>query len=364
MSLRQRLRAWWDSDERLGALESDAKAAAGRTAAVEASVADARHELERHQARTVAALEAASTELRRELGGIASGLRALEARLSLTDLDGQRRALRLEESWRDLRAGLEQVHHSVAHQADQLDLLKSSLEVAPSLIEEFLEWKGRHPLSVRPLVSVCVATYNRAQLLVERCLPSVLGQSYPHLEVIVVGDGCTDDTADRIGILGDPRLRFVNLERRGDYPTDPLRHWMVAGTAAVNQALSQARGELITHLDDDDEYVPERLEKLDAFVRDEGCDLAWHPFWYENEDGRWILNDARRFAFACVTTSSVLYRSWFKKIPWDAQAHRLLEPGDWNRFRRLRYLGSVCRRFPEPLLRHYREQRPPPGPAD
>jgi len=38
-----------------------------------------------------------------------------------------------------------------------------------------------------------------------------------------------------------------------------------------------------------------------------------------------------------------------------------MEPGDWNRFRRLRYVGSVCRRFPEPLVRHYRERRP--GPA-
>jgi hypothetical protein len=76
---------------------------------------------------------------------------------------------------------VEQLHHVVVYQADQLDLLKSSLEVDAALIDEYERWKAGHPLSDRPLVSVCVATYNRAPLLVERCLPSVLAQSYAHL---------------------------------------------------------------------------------------------------------------------------------------------------------------------------------------
>jgi hypothetical protein len=387
MSLRQRLRAWWRADERLGALESGAQAAAERSAAVERSLADTRLELERHQARAAAELAAASAELRGVLDGMASGLRALEERLSLLDAEERRRAAEqraredehragearheaglrgLEEQLRsvqgdlarEMRAGVERLHHVLGHHSEQLDLLKSSLEVDAALIEEYERWKAGHPLSDRPLVSVCIATYNRAQLLAERCLPSVLGQSYPHLEVLVVGDGCTDDTAERVGAISDPRLRFVNRERRGDYPSDSLRRWMVAGTPAVNEALAQAKGELITHLDDDDEYLPERIEKLVAFIRDEGGDLVWHPFWYEDPAGRWLLNEAGAFAFSRVTTSSVLYRSWFKKIPWDAGAHRLMEPGDWNRFRRLRYVGSVFRRFPEPLLRHYRERRP------
>ena len=397
MSLRQRLRAWWRADERLGALESGAQAAADRSAAIERSLTDVRLDLERQQARTAAALEAAGADLRGVGEGLASGLRALEERLSSLEAEARRRAEeqdkregehRIEEARRDaglrgleeqlrslqsdvasvqsdlareLRAGVERLHHMLGHHSEQLDLLKSSLEVDAALIDEYERWKAAHPLSDRPLVSVCIATYDRAQLLAERCLPSVLAQSYPHLEVVVVGDGCTDETAERVGAIRDPRLRFVNRERRGDYPADSLRRWMVAGTPAVNEALAQAKGELITHLDDDDEYLPGRIEKLVAFIRDEGGDLVWHPFWYEDPDGRWLLNDAGAFAFSRVTTSSVLYRSWFKKIPWDAGAHRLMEPGDWNRFRRLRYVGSVFRRFPEPLLRHYRERRP--GPA-
>ena len=343
----QKLRALWGSDERLDSLESAAKAAAERAAALEAALADGRRDLGRQREGAADALAAARAALREEIGAVASGLKALEDIISSLDLERQAG-----------RAELEQVRHRVAHQTEQVDILKSRLEVDAALIDEFREWKASHALSVRPLVSVCVATYNRAQLLVERCLPSVLDQSYEHLEVVVVGDGCTDETARRVAAIRDPRLRFLNLQRRGDYPADPLRRWMVAGTPALNKALARSRGELITHLDDDDEYLPQRLEKLVGFMRDEGCDLVWHPFWYEDHEGRWLLNDAGEFAFARVTTSSVLYRSWFKKIPWDPEAHLLMEPGDWNRFRRLQFVGPVCRRFPEPLLRHYRECRP------
>ena len=58
-----------------------------------------------------------------------------------------------------------------------------------------------------------------------------------------------------------------------------------------------------------------------------------------------------------MTTSSVFYRSWFRKIEWDVNAHMLLEPGDWNRFRRFKYLQPLMFRYPEPLLRHYPEGR-------
>ena len=64
----------------------------------------------------------------------------------------------------------------------QLDAVKSSLEVPPAMIDEFFDWKERHPLPGRPLVSVCVATWNRAGLLTERCIPSVLGQTWDRLE--------------------------------------------------------------------------------------------------------------------------------------------------------------------------------------
>ena len=92
-----------------------------------------------------------------------------------------------------------------------------------------------------PLVSVCIGTYNRAKLLVERSIPSVLNQTYEKLELIVVGDCCTDDTESSVSAIGDNRLKFINLEDRGDYPGDPVRRWMVAGTKSINYALKLSK---------------------------------------------------------------------------------------------------------------------------
>ena len=242
---------------------------------------------------------------------------------------------------------------------EQLDHLKSSLSVPGELVADFQRWKVETPVPGHPLVSVCIATYNRAQLLTERAIPSVLSQTYEHLELIVVGDGCTDQTESLVEGIADPRLRFHNLDgaHRPRYPDDPLRRWMVAGTVALNEAMSRARGDYVTHLDDDDEYLPERLELLVEFALTHSCDFVWHPFWYRRDDNpEWHLSESHLFARTSVTTSSVFYRSWFTRIPWDLDAHLLLEPGDWNRFRKIRYLNPVAQRYPEPLVRHYPEQ--------
>jgi len=216
----------------------------------------------------------------------------------------------------------------------------------------------RTPIPKEPLVSVCVATYNRARILTERCIPSILSQTYPKLELIVVGDGCSDETEELVAKIDDARLKFVNLPERGRYPDDPMRRWMVAGTQAMNHAMSLARGDYVTHLDDDDEYLPERLEKLVAFAAKNGCDLVWHPFWIEERGGKWRLIGANAFRIREVTTASVFYRAWFTRIKWDVEAHRLWEPGDWNRYRKIKYLGPQAMRYPEPLLKHYRENIP------
>ena len=251
-----------------------------------------------------------------------------------------------------------QLRADVDFLGDQLDRLKSSLEMPDTLFDEFREWRMRTPLPKEPLISVCVATYNRARLLTERSIPSILSQTYPNLELIVVGDGCSDNTAELVSRIGDSRLKFVNLPERGHYPTEAMRQWMVAGTQAMNHAMSLARGDYVTHLDDDDEYLPERLEKLLAFALKNQCDLVWHPFWIEEEGGEWRLIDAPAFRIRQVTTASVFYRSWFTRIKWNVDAHRLWEPGDWNRFRRIKYIDPLSMRYPEPLLRHYREHVP------
>jgi hypothetical protein len=239
---------------------------------------------------------------------------------------------------------------------EQLDLLKSSLEVPEEWFDEFQQWKRNHPIPANPLVSVCVATYNRSNLLTSRCLPSLCRQTYRNLEIIVVGDGCTDDTAIRIAQLRDPRIRFENLAHRGRYPEEPNRRWMVAGTIPVNRALDLAEGDFVTHLDDDDEHDPERVQKLVDFARKNELDFIWHPFLYQTAEGNWLTFSCDSLRYAQVTTSSIFYRRWLKRVHWDIKAHMLGEPGDWNRVRKFRYLGVNAGRHPDVLLRHYAER--------
>jgi glycosyltransferase involved in cell wall biosynthesis len=115
----------------------------------------------------------------------------------------------------------------------------------------------------KPLVSVCVPTYNRGQLLIERAVTSVLSQSYTNFELIVVGDHCTDNTAELISRIKDPRLRFYNLPtRKRKYPQTVENHWLVGGAVPANKAMELARGQWLARLDDDDTWSQDHIEVL------------------------------------------------------------------------------------------------------
>ena len=270
------------------------------------------------------------------------------------------RLVEVARSLRTLATLAQRTEAQLKQLAERLDAVSSKLEAGDALAEELAAAKARPDYlkpyeTPAPLVTVCIATYNRAELLTTRSIPSILGQSYKNLELVVVGDGCTDDTEARVAKIRDSRLRFINLAKRGDYPTDPLQRWMVAGSAAMNEGLRTASGDFITHLDDDDEHLPERLERLVARLKATSADLAWHPFLAERPHG-WELVEATAFARKGVTTGSTLYHRWFARIPWDLSAFRLMEGGDWNRLRKFRYIGAHLVREDAPLLRHFREK--------
>lgn len=244
---------------------------------------------------------------------------------------------------------------------DKLDAIRSRVDVPPELVNDYKRSRTTSDYNLifektNPLVSICIATYNRADLLVDRCLRSVLNQDYKNIEVIVVGDCCTDHTAARIAEIKDPRLAFVNLPERGKYPANPRLRWMVAGTAAINHALKLAQGDFITHLDDDDRYAPHRIRSLVSFTQKQHADLVWHPFLWERHIDRWVLNKAESLARTKVTTSALFYHRSLARIPWDVNAYLYREPGDYNRIRKLKFLGISAKRYPEPLLWHYKER--------
>src|SRR6202051_3376812 len=97
-----------------------------------------------------------------------------------------------------------------------------------------------------PLVSAAIITHNRARYLAD-AITSVLGQTVADLELIVVDDGSTDETADVVAPYLD-RIRYVRQERRGK-------------AAARNAAVEPARGEAIAFCDSDDSWYSDRLER-------------------------------------------------------------------------------------------------------
>ena len=96
-------------------------------------------------------------------------------------------------------------------------------------------------------VSVIVTTYNRGHLL-EAAVRSVLEQTAQDLEIIVMDDGSRDNTSEVVRSIPDPRIRYLrNATNRG-----------VA--ASRNRGIQNARGDHIAFLDDDDRWVPSKIE--------------------------------------------------------------------------------------------------------
>ncbi len=96
-------------------------------------------------------------------------------------------------------------------------------------------------------VSVVIPTHNRADML-PRAIRSVLTQTVQDFEIIVVDDASTDDVKAVVQSFGDARIILVRHEAcRG-------------GSAARNTGIVSARGEFVAFLDDDDEWLPKKLE--------------------------------------------------------------------------------------------------------
>src|SRR3989442_2662813 len=119
-----------------------------------------------------------------------------------------------------------------------------------------------------PLISVTMTTYNRADLLLQRSIPSMLRQTYANWELLIRGDGAGRDTEFVINSFNDPRIKYKRLPRRL-YRT-PHEQCAVGSAHALNDALDDAHGDYLAHLDDDDELLPPTLETLRALPRSAG----------------------------------------------------------------------------------------------
>jgi glycosyltransferase involved in cell wall biosynthesis len=114
---------------------------------------------------------------------------------------------------------------------------------------------ARPPGGEWPLVSVVVPAYNAEAYIVD-CLRSILQQDYPALQVIVVDDGSTDATPERVQTLG----AAVTYRRQPN-----------SGSAvARNLGVALAEGEYVAFCDSDDLWAPHRLKQQVDFLRGQG----------------------------------------------------------------------------------------------
>ncbi len=171
-------------------------------------------------------------------------------------------------------------------------------------------------------ISVIVPTYERRDLIA-RALDSVMGQTLPAAEIIVIDDGSTDGTADFVA-RNFPSVKLLCQPHRGV-------------SAARNHGIRVAAGEWIALLDSDDEWLPHKLERQAAALSGPGPGSNPHPhpnadwklchtdeIWMRNgarvnpkakhaKHGGWIF--ARCLPLCCISPSSaLLHRSVFARV--------------------------------------------------
>jgi glycosyltransferase involved in cell wall biosynthesis len=148
------------------------------------------------------------------------------------------------------------------------------------------------PAAAPPAISVIIATYNRSQPL-RHAILSVCNSTFGDWEIIVIGDACTDDTAEVVASFDEPRIRFVNLPSRCGDMSGPHNH-----------GLALARGRYVAFLNHDDLYLPDHLAKCVAELESGDADLVWVPCAIAREKadptGQWPFS----FALIGVTSTS------------------------------------------------------------
>ncbi len=145
------------------------------------------------------------------------------------------------------------------------------------------------------LVSVIIPTFNRAQFL-ERAISSVIDQTYPFIEIIIVDDGSTDETPSLVRSI-DWDLHYVATPHRGV-------------SAARNRGIGEARGEWIAFLDSDDYWLCDKIEKQMLYLYTVFPDDEAHErYLICHTDEIWIRNGKR----INQSRKHMKYAGWFFK---------------------------------------------------
>ena len=128
----------------------------------------------------------------------------------------------------------------------------------------------------RPHITVLITTYNYGQFI-EEAVDSVLAQDYPmgKVQILVVDDGSTDDTSERMKKYGSP-VEYLYKPNGGQ-------------ASALNYGFARTQGEIVMLLDADDYFVPRKLKTIsEAFDKNPAVGMIYHrvEIWYMDSGKR------------------------------------------------------------------------------
>jgi glycosyltransferase involved in cell wall biosynthesis len=144
-----------------------------------------------------------------------------------------------------------------------------------------------------PLVTALIDTYNQGRFI-EEAIESVLAQDYPRerMEILVVDDGSTDDTTERVKRFG-ARIRYIRKANGGQ-------------ASALNLGFSESRGEIIALLDGDDTWHAHKLTAITRTLEtNPNAVLAYHPMAFFNATTRQTLTNNTFFPVSGRILSSM-----------------------------------------------------------
>jgi glycosyltransferase involved in cell wall biosynthesis len=192
-------------------------------------------------------------------------------------------------------------------------------------------------LSTMPVVTVVISTWNRGALLLPT-LKSVLQQSFKDFEIIIVGDGCTDDTEEVIAPFLNDRVRWINLPHNCGVQSFPN-----------NVGIAKARGCYIAYLGHDDIWDKHHLQSLtDLLQTDHTIDFAVAGMIFHgppDSDFEMITglfeSDDAKFKHVFPPGSVMHKRACVKKIGLWRGTNSCRAPIDWDF--QIRAANAGCR---------------------
>lgn len=204
----------------------------------------------------------------------------------------------------------------------------------------------------KPLISIITITYNRANII-HRCIESIQKQTYDNYEHVIVDGNSTDDTENVVLAYNDPHIKYVKLTKRG--PQVQMR----AGA-------DLCMGKYVTFLDDDDEYLPNKLEKqvtfFESLPKEYGLIYCWMTY-YDNVSGKKISvhknelkGDVHDICLTgpkvCGTPTLMIRRDVFEKVGGTYDDSIGIIGSDWELAARICQITKV-NYIPESLVKVY-----------